>query len=224
MYGTSDGGADEASTPPNCPACQGKTYYVDPEQTVITCYDCGRYFRRKKEDASQASATPAAPASPEPPVPPVPVAPDVPEIPAPPPPPSEPVIPAPLEPAPHAAEPPVPVPPVYEPPPPPPVIPVPPPLHASVPEPPAEEEGDFDLVISETAEEPLPALAPEVSGEPVGCSVCGFPMDPAWKVCPNCVSRYETQCDSCGRTLQAWWLICPWCETPKKPDHIHTGQ
>jgi len=108
---------------------------------------------------------------------------------------------------------------------PPPVIPVPPSIHESVPEPPAEEEGDFDLVISEAAEEPepAPAPAPEMSGEPVGCSVCGFPMDPAWKVCPNCVSRYETHCDNCGRTLQAWWLICPWCETPKKPDHIHVG-
>ena len=59
------------------------------------------------------------------------------------------------------------------------------------------------------------------SGEEVACSVCGFPMDPDWKVCPNCVSRYETICENCGRTLQAWWLVCPWCETPKHPDHIH---
>ncbi|NIT78628.1 MAG: hypothetical protein GWO44_17500 [Thermoplasmata archaeon] len=55
----------------------------------------------------------------------------------------------------------------------------------------------------------------------MGCSICGFPMDSGWKVCPNCVSRYETSCENCGRTLQAWWLICPWCETPKHPDHLH---
>jgi hypothetical protein len=96
-----------------------------------------------------------------------------------------------------------------------------------VPQPEPRDEGDFDLVISEPAAEPevapppVPEAPPEMSGEPVGCSVCGFPMDAGWNVCPNCVSRYETGCDNCGKTLQAWWLVCPWCETPKHPDHIH---
>lgn len=104
------------------------------------------------------------------------------------------------------------------------MVPAPPVHEPAVPEPPMEEEGDFDLVISESAEAPDSLAAPEAAGEPVACSICGFPMDPAWKVCPNCVSRYEAHCDNCGRTLQAWWLICPWCETPKAPVHIHTGK
>lgn len=220
MYGTSEGGGDEASTPPGCPACHGKTYYVDPEQTVITCYDCGRYFRRKKPGADEAPGAPSAPPAAAPPAPPPPpVPPPAPEAPPPPPPAPEPTVPEPPVPEPPSAEPPIPEPPVYTPPPPPPVIPEPP-----APEPSRDEEGDFDLVIGSSAEEPAPQAEPEMSGEPVDCSVCGFPMDPDWKVCPNCVSRYETHCDNCGRALQAWWLICPWCETPKSPDHIHTGR
>ena len=219
MYGTSDPGGDEASSPPNCPACHGKTYYVDPEQTVITCYDCGRYFRRKKPESADPSAVPAAPPpleppapeppAPEPPAPSVPPVPEVPGVPDVPPPPV-------LYPEPE--------PPAYEVPQPIPVVPEPPVPELAVPEPPREEEGDFDLVISEAAEEPAIPVAPEAAGEPVGCSICGFPMDPAWKVCPNCVSRYEAHCNNCGKTLLAWWLICPWCETPKAPDHIHTGR
>ena len=210
MYGTSESGGEEASTPPNCPACQGKTYYVDPEQTVITCYDCGRYFRRKKPEMEAGGPAPAAPAPPEPPVaeppappvaepatPPVPEPPEPPAVPSPPPPPPEP------EPA------------AYVPPPPPMEMPEPaPPV-------PAEEEGDFDLVLEQGADAPAIHAEPAPSGGEVACSVCGFPMDPGWKVCPNCVSRYETECGNCGRQLQAWWLICPWCETPKHPDHIH---
>lgn len=210
MYGTSEDGGEEASTPPNCPACQGKTYYVDPEQTVITCYDCGRYFRRKKPGADEAQSPPVVPAPP--------VQPPVPEAPPPPPQAPEPIIPEPPVPEPIAAEPSVPEAPEYAPPPPP-TVPEPP-----VPEPAAPEEGDFDLVISSSAEEPAPPVELEMSGEPVACSVCGFPMDEGWKVCPNCVSRYESDCGSCGKRLQAWWLICPWCETPKSPDHIHTGR
>ncbi len=199
MYGTPGAGGDEASTPPNCPACHGKTYYVDPEQTVITCYDCGRYFRRKKPTV-EGAPTPA----PETPVPPG----------IPPPPAPEPEPPAAPIPAPPPESPAVPEPPRYEPPPPPPTVPEPP---AS----PKEDEGDFDLVMSEdTGAIEAPGEA-EPSGGEMACSVCGFPMDPTWKVCPNCVSRYETSCDGCGRTLQAWWLICPWCETHKHPDHIH---
>jgi RNA polymerase subunit RPABC4/transcription elongation factor Spt4 len=91
------------------------------------------------------------------------------------------------------------------------------------PEPPAppEEEGDFDLVIEDGMAAAPIAAAPAPAGGEVACSVCGFPMDADWRVCPNCVSRYETECGNCGRQLQAWWLICPWCETPKHPDHIH---
>lgn len=122
------------------------------------------------------------------------------------------------------APPPAPEPPSYEPPPPPMAVPD-PPAPEPAPPMPGDEQGDFDLVISDTAAEPSPApTIPEPTGEPVGCSVCGFPMDPVWRVCPNCVSRYETSCEGCGRTLQAWWLICPWCETPKGSEHIHFGK
>jgi hypothetical protein len=222
MYGTSDDSGDEASTPPRCPACQGKTYYVDPEQTVITCYDCGRYFRRKKPGAEEPSAAPEVPSAPEPPGA-MPEAPVVPDLPVPPPPPPEPAA--------VAA-------PAYTPPPPPPPVPEPP-----VPEALAQERGDFDLVASDAVDEPVPTPAPEVpvdvmpaepamappeestgGEEHVGCSICGFPMDPVWKVCPNCVSHYETHCHNCGKTMQAWWLICPWCETTKTPEHIHVGK
>lgn len=209
MYGTPETGGDEATTPPNCPACQGKTYYVDPEQTVITCYDCGRYFRRKKP----AAETPTTSAS-ETVVPPPPMHPSAPEVPPPPPPPPEPVPPEPPALAPVPERPAVPEPPEYVPPPPPPAMP-------ASPAAPAEEDGNFDLVMSEGAGTGETVAEPSPSDEPVACSVCGFPMDPAWRVCPNCVSRYETSCENCGRTLQAWWLICPWCETPKHPDHFN---
>ena len=195
MYGTADESGREASAPPRCPACQGKTYFVDPEQTVMTCYDCGRYFRRKKPEAGKEPAE--APSPPE--------APPPPKV---------------AEPEPPRRQ--VPAPPAYTPPPPPP----PPP---ATPKPPAgeepadtsaeEEEGDFDLVLG--GESPKPEAE---EGEDVHCSVCGFPMQTEWKVCPNCVSRYETSCGSCGKTLSAWWLICPWCEAPKQPDQIHVGQ
>lgn len=210
MYGSNEPGGDEASTPPNCPACQGKTYYVDPEQTVITCYDCGRYFRRKKPGAEEPGTIPAVPAPPAAPVPEPPAAP-APEVPSPPPPPEPLAAPAP-EPPPESPS--APEPPEYVPPPPPPTVPEP-----HVPEP--VEEGDFDLVMEEGAGGTEPAGGQASPGGEVACSVCGFPMDSAWKVCPNCVSRYEIDCDGCGRQLQAWWLICPWCETPKHPDHIH---
>ena len=190
MYGTSDQSGEEAAAPPRCPACQGRTYYVDPEQTVITCYDCGRYFRRKKEDGSpEAPAPPGAPAR----VPPLPVAP-----PPPPPPPAPPPY---VPPAPAA----------------PPEI---------VPEPEPVEDDGFDLMLGDTTEAvvPEPSMVPAPPGEDIDCSVCGFPMDGDWKVCPNCVSHYETQCGSCGRTLSAWWLICPWCETPKEVHHVHVGK
>jgi RNA polymerase subunit RPABC4/transcription elongation factor Spt4 len=84
----------------------------------------------------------------------------------------------------------------------------------------------------ETEAEPAPepeadryrthAAAPEQAGADEGmvaCSVCGFPMEPEWRVCPNCVTRYETKCGTCGRTLQPWWLICPWCETRRPLEH-----
>ena len=89
------------------------------------------------------------------------------------------------------------------------------------------EEGDFDLMLGDAAEVPEPDHPSHASievGETVHCSVCGFPMQQDWKVCPNCVSRYETSCTNCGKTMSAWWLICPWCETPKHSDHIHIGQ
>ncbi len=217
MYGTSEPGGDEATTPPNCPACQGRTYYVDPEQTVITCYDCGRYFRRKKPGSEEAGPAPAVAAQPEPSMQPPVAIPAAPDIPPPPQPPPEPEPPAPPQPAAAPASPSVPEPPAYVPPPPPPDAPAPPEPAPS----PASGDGDFDLVLDEQAEASAPATMPPSSGEEVNCSVCGFPMDSGWKVCPNCVSRYETGCENCGRTLQAWWLICPWCETPKHPDHIH---
>jgi hypothetical protein len=212
MYGTPEGGGDEATTPPNCPACQGKTYYVDPEQTVMTCYDCGRYFRRKKPAAEEPPMQ-----SPETAVPPAPVVPPAPEAPSPPPPPPEPVPPEPPVYAPAPESPAAPEPPEYVPPPPPPSMPEPPGS-------PPQDEGDFDLVMSEDRGVPDTTAEPSPSSGEVACSVCGFPMDPAWKVCPNCVSHYETSCENCGRTLQAWWLICPWCETPKNPEHIHVNK
>lgn len=101
-------------------------------------------------------------------------------------------------------------------------------------EPRAEEpERGFDLE-PEAAEEPaaIPAHgamatapsdeAPEEEG-PVACSVCGYPMEPEWRVCPNCVTRYEAKCRSCGRTLQPWWLICPWCETRRPLEEMGFG-
>jgi hypothetical protein len=233
MYGTSSESGEDSDVPPTCPACQGKTYYVDPEQTVITCYDCGRYFRRKKpgtDDAPGLSTPPpvAPPPMQEPPS----VEPQVPE---------PPVVPEPPAPKPAAiAEPPIPEPPAYAPPPPPvyqsedPSPPVAEPEYA----PPevdtpmsaqevVAEEGDFDLMLGDAAEVPEaehPPHASVVVGETVHCSICGFPMMEDWKVCPNCVSRYETSCANCGKTMSAWWLICPWCETPKHEDHIHFGK
>ncbi len=213
MYGTSSESGEESDVPPTCPACQGKTYYVDPEQTVITCYDCGRYFRRKKPGSG-----------------------DTPSVPAPPP-----VVPEPPVPEPAAVvAPPTPEPPAYAPPPPPVIEPAAAPSQVPEPEPPVpvpeppmmapeevEEEGDFDLMLGDAAEVPEPDHPSHASievGETVHCSVCGFPMQQDWKVCPNCVSRYETSCTNCGKTMSAWWLICPWCETPKHSDHIHIGQ
>jgi hypothetical protein len=78
-------------------------------------------------------------------------------------------------------------------------------------------------------EPPMPA-APMASmdeavevGEGDACSICGFPMEPEWRVCPNCVTTYETTCRSCGRKLQPWWLICPWCETKKPLEDFDAG-
>lgn len=220
MYGTSSESGEDSDVPPTCPACQGKTYYVDPEQTVITCYDCGRYFRRKKPGSEDAPSVPAPPpAVPEPPVaePMMAEPPAVPEPPVP-----EPAV---------VVAPPIPEPPTYAPPPTPVIQPEAEPYQ--VPEPPmeaaevVEEEGDFDLMLGDAAEVPEPDHSSHASievGETVHCSVCGFPMQQDWKVCPNCVSRYETSCTNCGKTMSAWWLICPWCETPKHTDHIHIGQ
>ena len=212
MYGTQDQSGDEASAPPRCPACQGRTYFVDPEQTVMTCYDCGRYFRRKKEDTEGSTPAPPAPSI---------------DVPPPPTPPPEPEIPPPA----LSAPPPPPTPPAYS-----------PPVQLErepepEPEPTAEVDDGFDLMVGDPAStaEPEPTAAPEppeeapeppmeepmAEGEAMACSVCGFPMDGDWKVCPNCVSRYEAGCDNCGKVLQAWWLICPWCETPKSEHHIH---
>lgn len=226
MYGTSSESGEDASGPPQCPACKGKTYFVDPEQTVMTCYDCGRYFRRKKPEAGEAAAAPPPPATPEPPAP----EPQAPEVYAPPPP---------AVPKAPASRPTVPEPPVYTPqPPPPPAPPEAPPPVMVEPERPAlevepvaaeasEGTGDFDLMIGDVDAAPVPEAPPHATievGETVHCSVCGFPMDGDWKVCPNCVSRYETTCAGCGKTLSAWWLICPWCERPKHPDHIHVAK
>lgn len=180
MFGTESEGGKDATSPPRCPACGGRTYYVDPEQTVMTCYDCGRYFRRKKPEAG--AAPPAPPETPSMPKPPA------------------------MEPPTGAAAPVVPEPPKYEPPPTPE-----PPAEPAAPE---EERGDFDLVLGDQG-----AAAEE--GEAVACSICGFPMEAAWNVCPNCVSRYETSCKGCGHTLSAWWLICPWCEMPKAAEDLH---
>ncbi len=212
MYGTSSESGEDSDVPPTCPACQGKTYYVDPEQTVITCYDCGRYFRRKKPGSEDAASVPAPPpAVPEPPV---------------------------TEPA-AVVAPPIPEPPAYAPPPPPVIQPEAAPFQAPEPEPPVPvrerpmtapvevvEEGDFDLMLGDAAKVPEPDHTSHASievGETVHCSLCGFPMQQEWMVCPNCVSRYETSCTNCGKTMSAWWLICPWCETPKHADHIHIG-
>ena len=220
MYGTSSESGEDSNAPPTCPACQGKTYFVDPEQTVITCYDCGRYFRRKKPETKDAPSVPAPP--PAVPVPPV-AEPTMAEPPA---------VPEPPVPEPAAViAPPIPEPPAYAPPPPPVIQSEAAP--SQVPEPPmtapekVEEEGDFDLVLGDAAEVPETDHSSHASievGETVHCSVCGFPMQEDWKVCPNCVSRYETSCTNCGKTMSAWWLICPWCETPKHTDHIHVGK
>jgi len=229
MYGTSSESGEDPNVPPTCPACQGKTYYVDPEQTVITCYDCGRYFRRKKPGTEEAPGIPEPPpAVPQPPI----AEPSIAE---------QPVVPEPPVPEPaDIVEPPIPEPPAYTPPEQPviqseaapyqapmeePPVPEPEPPVA-VPEP-VEEEGDFDLMLGDAAGAPEPDHPSHASievGETVHCSICGFPMQQDWKVCPNCVSRYETSCSSCGKTMSAWWLICPWCETPKHQDHIHFGK
>jgi hypothetical protein len=64
---------------------------------------------------------------------------------------------------------------------------------------------------------------PEASGAApalAACSICGFPMEAEWRVCPNCVTKYETKCRTCGKALMPWWLICPWCETRRSLDHF----
>ena len=179
---------------------------MDPDQAVITCYDCGRYFRRKKPGAetppAAEKAAPPAPAPPRAPTRPAPKAPA--KLVAPPSPPAMP-----------------------PPPPPPPPPPTPPPYvepHA------AEAERGFDLEPEAPAARPAHAeraMAPPaeelVEEGPVTCSVCGYPMEPEWRVCPNCVTHYETKCRSCGRTLQPWWLICPWCETRRPLEEMGFG-
>ena len=65
---------------------------------------------------------------------------------------------------------------------------------------------------------PQDAPAPAGSERLSACSVCGFPMEAEWRVCPNCVTRYETKCRTCGKSLQPWWLVCPWCETRRSLD------
>ena len=90
-----------------------------------------------------------------------------------------------------------------------------------MPPPPEPDTGGFEMeggATSETGAERYKSSVSEeaaAAGEEgaMGCSVCGFPMEPEWRVCPNCVTQYETKCGTCGRTLQPWWLICPWCET-----------
>jgi RNA polymerase subunit RPABC4/transcription elongation factor Spt4 len=93
-----------------------------------------------------------------------------------------------------------------------------------------ESDGGFALEFTEPEPEPEPELAQEMAPPTVtsdeghtACSICGFPMETEWKVCPNCVTRYETSCGGCGRVLQPWWLVCPWCETPKSQQDIHFG-
>jgi len=52
---------------------------------------------------------------------------------------------------------------------------------------------------------------------PARCPVCGEPLEPDWKACPNCSALIEeglpvSFCRSCGRELLPKWRICPFCD------------
>lgn len=43
------------------------------------------------------------------------------------------------------------------------------------------------------------------------CTVCGTPVQPDYKVCPNCYTELKKACTRCGKPLDPDWKVCPYC-------------
>jgi len=43
------------------------------------------------------------------------------------------------------------------------------------------------------------------------CVTCSSPLQPSWKICPNCGTPSALPCAGCGTPLQPTWKMCPNC-------------
>ena len=46
------------------------------------------------------------------------------------------------------------------------------------------------------------------------CANCGYPVEAAFVLCPNCHQRLKTLCGACCHALDPSWTVCPYCATP----------
>ncbi len=70
------------------------------------------------------------------------------------------------------------------------------------------------LVDLQTRRLQMEILARELNASPV-CAHCDHPVEPDFRVCPNCGTSQKTDCSECGRLIQSSWRVCPFCATPK---------
>jgi RNA polymerase subunit RPABC4/transcription elongation factor Spt4 len=60
------------------------------------------------------------------------------------------------------------------------------------------------------------ALLQEIEERPI-CPNCRHRVEPAFRVCPNCLQKLKDVCVNCERLVELDWTICPYCTVERKP-------
>ena len=59
------------------------------------------------------------------------------------------------------------------------------------------------------------ALLQEIEERPI-CPNCRHRIEPAYRICPNCLQKLKDVCSKCERLVELDWAVCPYCTTERK--------